>query len=157
MDELCSRAAAEKVASVSQSEPASRGMSEVERPLARSQRLQKRERIASRRDFLKVYEKGTKVFGKFVVAFSMPNELTYSRLGITATRKLGKANQRNLAKRWIREVFRKEKEQVGLTAVSADIVVNVKPNAATASFEEFRTDLLRCLTRIAASHRARQV
>lgn len=132
-------------------------MTEGELSLARSQRLEKRERIASRRDFLKVYDQGIKVFGKFVVAFSMTGELPFSRIGITATRKLGKANQRNLVKRWIREVYRKEKEQVGLTAVFADVVVNVKPNAATASFEEFRTDLLRCLTRTAASHRAKRV
>ena len=150
-------AAAEKVAGVSRSEPASCGMSEIERTLARSQRLEKRERIASRRDFLSIYEKGIKVFGRFVVAFSVPNELTYSRLGITATKKLGKANRRNLAKRWIREVYRVEKEKVGLTTVSADVVVNVKPNAATASFEEFRADLLRCLTRTASSHRTGQV
>lgn len=93
-------------------------------------------RIAKRREFLDVYERGEKLFGRYCVLFVMENSCG-SRLGVTATKKVGKANIRNRMKRWVREVFRHHRTSLS----SSDFVVNLKPAAANATFREFSADL----------------
>ena len=115
----------------------------------RLETLPKEKRLAKRREFLHVYETGRKWFSRYCVVFAAPNEHPYSRIGITATKKLGKAAVRNRLKRWIREVYRRQRDPLSLDSYSVDVIVNVKPNAADAPFEEFRDDLRRALQRIA--------
>jgi ribonuclease P protein component len=121
----------------------------VQRP--RPEALPKQKRLAKRREFVKVYETGRKLFSRYSVLFFVANDQPHSRIGITATKKLGKANVRNRLKRWTRETYRRQREPLGLDARSLDIVVNVKPNAAAASFDEFSRDLARVLARLATS------
>lgn len=80
--------------------------------------------------------------------FFAANELPLSRIGITATKKIGKANIRNRLKRWTREVYRRQREPLGIDQRSVDVVVNVKPNAADASFSDYSRDLGRALQRV---------
>ena len=119
----------------------------MQRP--RPEALPKQKRLAKRREFVRVYETGRKLFSRFSVLFFAANDLPHSRIGITATKKLGKANVRNRLKRWTRETYRRQREPLALDARSLDIVVNVKPNAAAASFDEFSRDLTRVLERVA--------
>jgi len=116
----------------------------------RSEALPKEKRLAKRRDFLRVYDTGRKFFARYSVLFVEANDLPFSRLGITATKKLGKANVRNRLKRWTREVYRRQREPLGLDNRPADFVVNVKPNAAVADFRDYSNDLQRVLKRAAA-------
>jgi len=83
------------------------------------------------------------------VLFFAGNDLPHSRIGITATKKIGKANVRNRLKRWTREIYRRERAPLDLDDRRLDIVVNVKPIAAEAKFQDFRDDLSRALRRIA--------
>lgn len=108
-----------------------------------SQALPKSQRIAKRGDFLRTYENGRKEHTRFTVVFLLENGLTHPRLGVTATRKLGKAHVRNRFKRWVREIYRVNRDSIGLGSVSLDIVVNIKTNAADADFRSFSEDLLR--------------
>ena len=121
----------------------------MQRP--RPEALPKEKRLAKRREFVRVYESGRKVFSRYAVLFFTGNGLPHSRIGITATKKLGKANVRNRLKRWTRETYRRQREPLGLDARSLDIVVNVKPNAAAATFDEFSRDLARVLERVSKS------
>ena len=114
----------------------------------RSEALPKSKRLAKRREFVHVYETGQKLFSRFAVVFFAANSLPQSRIGITATKKLGKANVRNRLKRWTREVYRRNREPLGIDAQSFDIVINVKPNAAETSFLEYSRDLRRVLERL---------
>jgi ribonuclease P protein component len=114
----------------------------------RSEALPKSKRLAKRREFLHVYETGRKLFSRYSVVFFAPSDLAHSRIGITATKKLGKANVRNRFKRWTREVYRRQREPLGIDARSLDIVVNVKPNARDASFREYSDDLGKVLGRV---------
>ena len=114
------------------------------------QGLPKQTRLAKRREFVRVYETGRKLFSRYSVLFFAANGLPFSRIGITATRKLGKANVRNRLKRWTREVYRRQREPLGIDAQSLDIVVNVKPNAADTTFDEYSRDLTRVLGRVLA-------
>jgi ribonuclease P protein component len=113
-----------------------------------SEALPKAKRIAKRRDFLRVYETGRKVVSRYVVLFFAANDQPHSRIGITATKKLGKANIRNRFKRWTREVYRRQRAPLGIDQRSIDVVVNVKPNAADASFTDYSRDLGRALQRV---------
>ena len=121
---------------------------------ARPEALPKQKRLAKRREFLSVYEKGRKIFSRYTVLFVAANGLSYSRLGITATKKLGKANLRNRLKRWTREVYRRQRSLLGLDAKAVDLVVNVKSNAAEATFTDYTRDLVRALERVAAEKSA---
>ena len=118
--------------------------------MPRSEALPKEKRLAKRRDFLRTYETGRKFFARYSVLFVVANGLSYSRLGITATKKLGKANVRNRLKRWTREVYRHQREPLGLDGRPLDFVVNVKPNAAVADFRDYSNDLQRALKRASA-------
>ena len=111
--------------------------------------LPKPKRLAKRREFLRVYETGRKLFSRYAVLFLAANDLPHSRIGITATKKIGKANVRNRLKRWTREIYRRQRAPLGLDDQRLDIVVNVKPSAAEASFQNFRDELVRALRRIA--------
>lgn len=119
----------------------------------RPEALPREKRLAKRREFLRVYETGRKFFSRYCVVFFAGNELPHSRLGVTATKKLGKANVRNRLKRWTRETYRRQRAPLELDAPSLDIVVNVKPNAAAAAFREYSLDLERVLRRVAGEPR----
>ena len=118
---------------------------EADRP---DEALPKPKRLAKRREFLHVYETGQKLSSRFAVLFFAANGLPFSRIGITATKKTGKANVRNRLKRWTREVYRRQREPLGLDARSLDLVVNVKPNAADTTFDDYSRDLVRALGRL---------
>jgi len=112
---------------------------------SRSEGLPKAARLAKRREFLRVYETGRKLFSRYCVLFFAANGLSQSRIGITATKKLGKANVRNRLKRWTREIYRRQREALRLDARPLDFVVNVKAGAAGATFTQFSDDLQRVL------------
>jgi ribonuclease P protein component len=116
----------------------------------RPEALPKEKRLAKRREFLHVYETGRKLFTRYCVLFFAANDLPHSRVGVTATKKLGKANVRNRLKRWTREIYRRQREPLGLDRNALDVVINVKPNAAEANFADYSTDLERGLQKIAA-------
>ncbi len=117
---------------------------------SRPDALPKEKRLAKRSEFLRVYETGRKLFSRYCVLFFAANDLPYSRVGITATRKLGKANVRNRLKRWTREIYRRQREPLGLDRNALDVVINVKPNAAKANFRDYGSELERALRNLAA-------
>ena len=120
----------------------------------RPEALPKEKRLAKRREYLRVYEGGRKLFSRYCVVFFAANDLPHSRIGVTATKKLGKANVRNRLKRWTRETYRRQRGPLDLDKQSLDIVVNVKPNAAEAAFRDYSHDLERVLRRAAGEPKA---
>jgi ribonuclease P protein component len=78
------------------------------------------DRIRKRSEYRRVYDRGRKISSRNFTLFLLENDLRRPRLGITATRRIGGAVQRNRAKRLLREWFRKV--QGSLPAV--DLVVN---------------------------------
>jgi len=115
---------------------------------SRPEALPKEKRLAKRREFLHVYETGRKVFSRYCVLFFAANQLPYSRVGVTTTKKLGKANVRNRLKRWTREIYRRQRQPLGLDQNALDLVINVKSNAAMAEFRDYSSDLERALRKI---------
>lgn len=94
-------------------------------PPSRDLRLPRRMRLSGARQFLAVLR--SKVFrhaGPLVV-YITPNRLDYNRLGLTVSRRVGKAAQRNRIKRLVREAFRLHQHDL---PKPYDVVVRVKPH-----------------------------
>jgi len=72
--------------------------------------------------------------------FARPNGLSHSRLGITTTRKLGKAVTRNRARRLVREAYRKNRGDLPL---GLDLVFVVRAPLLRRSSTELGPILIR--------------
>jgi ribonuclease P protein component len=71
-----------------------------------AQRVKRRFRLTSTRDFLRVRRLGKSYAHPLLVLVALPNELGTSRFAVSAGRSVGNAVQRNRAKRLIRESVR---------------------------------------------------
>jgi ribonuclease P protein component len=78
-------------------------------------------------DFQRVYKTGKRYEGHLLTVFVLPNSLPQHRLGITASRKaLGKAVDRNRAKRLLREDFRLTRPHLDRLTRKYDWVLNAR-------------------------------
>jgi len=68
------------------------------------------ERLRKKKDFLHLYKQGKRYRGKYFILIYLSNELAFSRVAIVASKKFGNAVQRNRTKRWLRTLFRRNKE-----------------------------------------------
>ena len=110
--------------------------------------FRREERIRRRAEFLKIYEKGSRIHGRLLTLFLLPSSGAVGRLGIAATKKLGGAVQRNRAKRLIREVFRRNKITPGF-----DVVVVPKRELLDASLTALEAEYVQTVERSLRRHR----
>src|SRR5919201_5081679 len=82
-----------------------------------SETFTRAQHIARRTEFQRVYDRGVRIQGRFMTVFMLPNAMAITRLGVSATRKLGGAVVRNRAKRLVRELFRRNKLAPGFDIV----------------------------------------
>lgn len=95
--------------------------------------FKKEDRILKRSDFLELAKSGRKLQNDCMIAFFAPGKHDRPRLGITVTRKVGSAAQRNRIKRLIREYFRLNRQHL---KQNWDINIVAKPKAADLSSEK---------------------
>ena len=112
-------------------------------PMGRDERLREAERLRRRADYLRCYRTGRRRHGSLAILYFIPNQLGHPRIGITASRKVGKAVVRHRLKRRIKETYRRWKRRGSLPAM--DLIVHLKPEAGAADFPTFRGELLRLL------------
>ena len=101
-------------------------------------------RLLRREEFQGVYARGDRVVGRYVLVHVLPNQLGHPRLGVTVTKKSGKAVVRNRWKRLIREVFRRNKGAFP----PVDMVVTVKRGVELPSYWELEKDMLNLARRL---------
>jgi len=79
-------------------------------------------------DFLRIYRRGKSAAGAAVVCYVLPNRTGDVRLGLTSSKKIGGAVQRNRARRVMRAAFR---EVAPLVRPGVDIVLVARVKTVT--------------------------
>lgn len=142
---------------------------------ASSETFPRRLRLQRRREFLRVQRSGAKHHTRFFLVFVAPSMLRgrgpapvapgaasgeapaakpglpATRLGVTVTRKVGKAVKRNRIKRLVREAFRREHHAL---PAGLDMVWVAKRDAVDSTFEAVVHDMRALAGRLEA-HRGR--
>jgi ribonuclease P protein component len=114
--------------------------------------LAPRERIRKKKDFLVLYKKGYRYKSKYFNLIGLSNDLTYSRVGVVASRKVGNAVARNRAKRWMRELFRRNKD---LLEYPVDLLIVASATIKEATWTELREHYLVAVRKILEKKRVR--
>ena len=110
--------------------------------------LRRTDRVRRRPEFERAYDTGTRIHGRFMMLFVVPNGGATSRLGVAATRKLGSAVERNRAKRLAREIYRRHTRAAGL-----DVIIVPRREMLDAPFASLEADYLAALARRDQPHR----
>jgi len=98
----------------------------------------KDERVRKRKEYLKIYQNGTRINSKNFITILSRNQSGTKRLGITVTKKVGNSVKRNRIKRLLREFFRLNKDKL---PDSRDIVVIVKKDIPFLKYQDVCTEL----------------
>ncbi len=118
-------------------------MSPRGRPDARPRaRFQTEERLLRRPEFRRATAHGSRRTSAHFVVYLAPNNLGRPRLGITTSRKVGKAVVRNRVKRLVREYFRMSKHRL---PPARDLLVIARKADAAMKLEEVMRELDRVI------------
>jgi ribonuclease P protein component len=116
------------------------GMSRV-----RAESFPRELRLRRRAEFRAVQERGRKVHTPHFLLFALDGAPGEPRLGITASRKVGSAVVRNQLKRYLREVFRRHRDEFPRDKA---VVVLVKHAAAELGSQAVAAEILRASRRL---------
>ena len=113
------------------------------------QRFRRSERLRLRKDFARVFAAKCSQADGALVVYVARNDLEWSRLGLSVSKRVGKAVRRNYVRRRIREAFRTQK---GELPKGLDIICVARTKAADARCElahSFRTLVVRAARALA--------
>ena len=104
-------------------------------------RFTKAARLRHRQEFLRAQAQGKRFHTRHFGVTLAPMAEGHPRLGLVATRRMGKAVRRNRVKRLLREFFRRH--QTGLPAF--DLVIMAKKGASALGYHQVEEELGRLL------------
>jgi ribonuclease P protein component len=107
----------------------------------------KDDRLLKRSDFLLLSNRGKRIHNRKFIAYICKNDLNRCRLGVTVTRKVGKAVKRNRIKRLAREYFRQNRH---IFRDHWDISLIAKRESVDISNNALLSDLENIFVRIAS-------
>jgi ribonuclease P protein component len=116
--------------------------SAIDHPFTDDQRLRRAERLLERTEFKACERRGARKGGRSLVVYAAPNELGWSRLGVTVSRKAGNAVRRNRWKRRLRDIFRRNKPHL---PIGYDLVVIVRSSTRSRphpDYDDLRDELI---------------
>jgi ribonuclease P protein component len=93
-------------------------------------------------EFQTVYKKGKSFANKHIVMFVLKNNKGINRLGISASKKIGKAVVRNRQRRRLKEAFKELRPEI---LTGHDIVILPRESIIGADFSEIRASTKRLL------------
>ncbi len=105
-----------------------------------AQGFRRTDRLTKRYEFRQVQLSGRRIHTPHFLIVVRPNSLENTRLGITVTKKVGNAVQRNRIKRVVREVFRRNRY---LFPASHDIVFIAKRHPDAIGYDLLLDELRR--------------
>ena len=108
--------------------------------------LPRKARLQKRSEYERVYQQGEKLGDRLLLLFMLPNELGRSRVGVTVSRKHGKAVRRNRLKRLLKEAFRLSQHELPR---GFDYVLIPRPRPEPAHLQEFQRSLKHLAARLA--------
>ena len=114
-------------------------------PSKGDQGLRRADRLKKRYEFRQVQLTGRRIHTPHFLIVVQPNSLENTRLGITVTKKVGSAVQRNRIKRVVREVFRRNRH---LFPPSHDIVFIAKRHVDAIGYDSLLNELRRAAMRL---------
>jgi ribonuclease P protein component len=117
------------------------------------QHLRPAERLRHPHEFQQVFQHGTKLVGPMFVLYILPTSASHPRLGLSVSKRVGKAVIRNRIKRLLRELFRQHK---ALLQPACDVVFVARQGAAEASLAEYTRQFLQLLRRCQGSGEGRK-
>ena len=110
-----------------------------------TQRFRRGDRLKKRYEFKQAQLSGRRIHTPHFLIVVHPNALQNSRLGITVTKKVGNAVQRNRIKRLVREVFRRNRQ---LFPPSEDLVFIAKRGAGEIDYGSLLSELQRAAKKL---------
>lgn len=105
--------------------------------------MKKEYRVKKSQDFDNIIRKKQSFANRQFVIYYQENKLDHMCLGISVSKKLGKAHERNRLKRYVRESFKTRKDFLK----NYDIIIIVRPAAKGLSFLEFGSSIDHVLKR----------
>ena len=90
-------------------------------------------------DFRAVYKKGVSYANKYLVMYVLENDLSFNRVGISVSKKVGNSVVRHRLTRLVRESYRLHEE---IFNNGLDIVVVVRKDAALMTYEKIESAFL---------------
>ena len=107
-------------------------------PRQKDEGLRREERLRRQADFEIIAKEGIRRHTKNFLIIARRNDQGFCRLGAVASKKLGKAVERNRAKRLVREFFRRNKDKL---SPSTDYVIVGKKGAEEMQYAHVAAEL----------------
>ncbi len=102
-------------------------------------------RLRKRGQYLAVQRTGARVTTAHFLVYGRPNGGRPARLGVTVSKKVGRAHTRNRVKRWVREAFRRHKTQM---PAGLDVVLVARQGLPAECYDEVVGELLNAVGRL---------
>lgn len=101
--------------------------------------MDKMYRLRSNMEFKKVYKNGKNYWNRNLILYVKKNDLGYSRVGYSITKKIGNSVVRNKIRRQMKEIYRLK---FNLIKSNYDLIFIPKKNVVDISFKELESAMI---------------